>query len=165
MKLLGYLKTGHKVLDRYVSHLSKEVEPYIKEALLMIDEFDESLPIFETTVKFNKIIGKSGVVAVNDEDDIYYARRKNRKGLSKFVKDRVGEDIDVLTIVLKKDVNTPNQYILITAFFGYIVGPEPFDKHSTKQSLQYWKGHALVGDYFDVDDSTVTTIPPEYWDI
>lgn len=139
-KKLGMLASGENVYDRLNSHLHNIpiLEVYLPLALQSIDT--ENRPFIVETVDFNKVIGESECVETKPGDEIIYAQRPGRAGLSRFVR---GEKAPTskLTVVLKK---VEDGYITLTAYVGEKSEPEPWDKVATPASVEFWNTHALV---------------------
>jgi len=145
---IGVLADGIEVFDRPRSHavLDESMRTHLREALRVI-EVDVHAPVKAYVHDFDRTIGTSRCVATTDADEIVYARRINRRGHSRFVKNRDGEPTSKLTLVLMKNEKTEEQYyILITAFYGAEVPREPWDRHAEPGAREYWNTHALVWD-------------------
>lgn len=155
-KLLGTLASGEKVFDRFTSHLDThpEVKEYLLEALKKINP--ERKSFLEETFDFGSPIGKSICVETNTDDEIIYAQRPKRVGLTRFVKNKEAKETSLLTVILKK---IDDGYILITAFVGPKAEPEPWDKFATEQSILFWQNHALVWGSQEIIPGTESTMP------
>ena len=94
--ILGHLQSGEKVYDQSPSHIHENAAPYIREALQRVNS--ESRKKFDAVVDFGKVIGLSNLVITRDKDEIVYAQRLNRNGLSRLVKNRKGEPTTTLLI-------------------------------------------------------------------
>ncbi len=160
MKYLGRLKSGEYVYNRKISHVDNLLLDLIVDSLDQIDSKERNH--IEESIIFDHNIGICKVVKTQSSDHIYFAKRKNRDGLSRIVKDREGIPSNILTIVLLK---TKYNYTLITGYIGERVGPEPFSKFARKSDIEYWNTHAFVDKLTDIDQSTITLNPPQYFNI
>lgn len=140
-KILGVLHNGEKVFDREVSHVhyNQSLETYLSQALSRIEPVGKDFII--ESIDFGEIIGGSNCVETTDKDEIVFAQRPKRQGLTRFVKHREKEPTSELTIILKKVIDG---YEVVTAFMGPRAEPEPWDKNATEDSIQFWGNHALV---------------------
>lgn len=148
---VGRTADGYEVYDRHSSHIRghPQVQPYVEQALAQISTHGKDFFIEEVT--FDAPIGVTLCVQTSPEDDILFAKRGNREGLSRFVKHKEPAASTSLTCILYKKRHV---YILETAYVGVIAPPEPWDiqahvRHedsnaSYTQSVQFWKTHALI---------------------
>lgn len=158
---IGILKYGESVRDRPNSHLSQLMTPIIGEVLSKINPSGKDFIAEE--IEMGRDVGLCNCVPVNDDDQIFYAQRAGRKGLSKFVRNRHPESCTKVSVILKKIFKDPDgcDYILITAYIGPLAGPEPWDRNSTDQSRRFWRNHALIpNEDSGIIESTETTICP-----
>lgn len=95
-------------------------------------------------VDFGRVIGNSDCVSTGDADEIVFARRPGRAGLTRFVIGRPAEACASMIIILKRREDEPNSYVLITAFAGTAAEPEPWDKNASPTSREFWSSHALI---------------------
>lgn len=134
------LKSGEAVFDRDdFSHVHPGVVPFLSEALARIESGGREKIVEE--IDFGKPVGESYCVATTDDDEIVYAQREGRAGLSRFVKSRRPEPCSAVTVVLKKD---ECGYEIRTAFIGHLAPPEPWDRNAGPDSLLFWLTHALI---------------------
>ena len=143
--ILGYLHSGEKVYDRSPSHIHESAAPYVQEALLKVNS--ESREKFDAVVDFGKVIGISNLVVTTEKDDIVFAQRVNRDGLSRLVKNRKGEPTTTLLIGLKKAEDDPDAYIVATSFIGLPSKNEPWDTKTAeerKESCAFWNKRAII---------------------
>ena len=111
---------------------------------------------------FDHVIGECDLQAVDEHDEILYARRKHRDRLSKFVKNKPRHQCSSVTIVLKR---VEDGYELQSAWIGHLVPSFPKTNTSIDQDIEekkYWETHALVWGKQAVDEDSITTICP--WD-
>lgn len=161
------LRSGEVVVDRKNSHLQKEVEACLVEALAKIDSFGREF--LEEEIKLGRIVGKTICVATTPSDEIIFAQRSKRQGLTRFVKNRQPEDCSSVVVILKKAVEC-NTYLLVTAFIGKISEPEPRDKKyfsqqkdfqkAEERSSQFWSSHALIWNSNEIISGTETKVCP-----
>ncbi len=150
--ILGYTKDGKAVIDRPDSHFHWEggmTQELLTEALGKIDA--EERESFLEEVDFGREIGKSHCVEVGPEDEVIYAVRARRRGLSPLVKNREPIPCSKMVVVLEKEAEKPNTYILKTAFIGEGTPREPWDSSiPTDEEFQraqaFWSNHALIYD-------------------
>jgi len=153
----NFLGSGEEVVDRYRPHLHQDAMSILPEALQKISAKGRNFIIEE--VKFDRIVGESICVATRPGDQIVYARRPKRWGLTRFVRNRKPEQSSSVVVIIKK-AEEGNFYILITAFVGSIAEPEPWDRNATPTSRDFWNTHALVWGYEEVISGTETTLCP-----
>lgn len=139
--VLGKLSSGETVFDRWKSHLhsNSALSEYLPQALQKTNPNSQDFHI--ETVDFGNEIGFSNCVETNDQDEIVFAQRVGRFGLSRFVKNKESTPSSKLTVILKK---IPEGYLLLTAFIGPKAEKEPWDSMADKKSLDFWKNHALI---------------------
>ena len=143
--ILGHLQSGEKVYDQSPSHIHENAAPYIKEALQRVHS--ESRKKFDAVVDYGKPIGISSLVMTTDNDNIVFAQRVNRKGLSRLVKNRKGKPTTTLLIGLKKAEDEPDAYLVATSFIGLPSKNEPLDtktEEEQKESCAFWNKHAII---------------------
>jgi hypothetical protein len=134
------LKSGETVVDRHQSHLHPGVEQLLTDALGRIESAGRGFLVEE--VEFGRIIGETTCVTTGLGDDVVYAKRPKRFGLSRFVKNRSPESCSSIVVILK--AGDCGEYVLITAFVGHRPEPEPWDRNATANSRAFWDSHALV---------------------
>ena len=135
------LGSGEAVVDRFNSHTHKGVMHLLPDALAKISSNGRQFFIEE--IDFGRVVGETVCVAIGQGDQIVYAKRPKRFGLSRFVKNRKPEACSAVVIILKKD-DIEDYYILITAFVGHRPEPEPWDRNVTANSRSFWNSHALI---------------------
>ena len=161
--MIGILKSGEMVVDRFNSHAHHCAVPFLPEALAQIDS--QGRQFFIEEVDFGRQIGETICVPTGPGDQIVYARRPNRWGLSRFVLNRQPEPCSSLVVILKK-AEDGNYYVLITAFVGHRPEPEPWDTRAfakadnpaeaEARARAFWASHALVWGYEPIVPGTVT---------
>lgn len=100
---------------------------------------------------FGKVVGKTSCVTTTDEDQIVYAKRKQRDSYSRFVKNRQLEDTNLVSAVFfKKEYG----YLLWSAWCGALVPTSPDSEGRMKTSEGFWQNHALVYDKDLIQEGT-----------
>jgi hypothetical protein len=93
-------------------------------------------------VDLGRVIGKAHCVRTKPGDEIVYAQRENRNGLTRFVRNGSPEDCRFVVVALRK---VPSGYVLETAYIGRKAPAEPWDeRYTTEESRPFWNTHALV---------------------
>lgn len=159
---LGYLQNGAPVYDRVQSHIHFEfdgVKEYIEQTLQNIDPQQEVF--FNCSHDFGEVIGDSICVSTETGDEIVYAQRTGRDGLTRFVKNKAPRPTSVFTVALKRDQSVEEeQYILISAHAGERAPAEPWAKHVNEDSVSFWDSHALVWGSVPIISGTETIACP-----
>jgi len=135
------LGSGESVVDRHNSHMHGDLENLVREALQHTSSTGRKFIIEE--VDFGRIIGETVCVTTGTGDQILFAQRPGRFGLSRFVVNRKPESCSKMVVILKK-AEEDNCYVLITAFIGHKPEPEPWDRNATVRSREFWSSRALV---------------------
>jgi hypothetical protein len=146
----------------------KDVLEYLHIALERVMHELRLLPVGSTikkTVDLHRVIGQSHCVELNGDEEIFYAQRKGRRTLSKFVKGKEPIDSSSITFVLAK--STTQRYKILTAYIGYNSEREPDDpsisnEEEFNQCKQFWNNHALVEGSQQIFANSITTECP--WD-
>lgn len=156
-----YSRNGVRVINRPRTHIPLDLEKIVVEILKEV-VIDISKPYIEVTVDCKRPVGYVKVVKINSNDETFYAIRNGRSGYSKFVENREPVKSNLVTLVLKKSAEDRNKYLLITAYIGERVGPEPYDRHCKEVDRLFWSEHAFISEITDYDVSTVTVNLPNY---
>ena len=157
MGVIGRTQDGAVVVDRANSHLHECARKFIGEAVSKVKVNGRAF--IEAEVDFGRVIGSSICVQTDQGDDIVFAQRPNRKGLTRFVVGRDPEPTSKFMVVLKA-TDDPQKYVLITAFLGSKAQPEPWDPRATVESIKFWQNRALVwGSEYVVDGTKTTECP------
>lgn len=151
-------KDGLRVVDRYNSHLHESVEAILPEGLAQIEVSGRKFIVQQ--IDFDRVVGQSVCVETSSQDEIIYAQRPKRWGLSRFVKNRKPEPCSSVVLILKTADGEANTMVLITAFIGTLSEPEPWDRNATERSVEFWSNHALLWDSEPVIAGTETTRYP-----
>lgn len=155
---VGKLGSGQIVVDRYRSHLHESVLDILSEALSRVNLTTEIFAVEQ--VDFDRVVGETICVATSDADEIVFAQRPRRGGLTRFVKNRQPESCSSVVLILKKTEDIDETFVLITAFIGEVAEPEPWDENATEKSVEFWNTHALVWGSEQVFWATETKICP-----
>ncbi len=178
MEYIGTTKTGERVVDRSDgSHIHKTVQPFLAEAISKIEikvdpigrrivggccivrEIDEKSLIL--SVDMSHVIGGNTCVETGQGDEIIFAQRPNRAGLTRFVRNRQAEPCSIVTLILKqKEEVAEEEYVLLTAFIGPPAELEPRHPNATEISKKFWNTHALVWGSEEIIPETETQICP-----
>ncbi len=108
-----------------------------------------------------RIVGTCDVVSVGKDDEIVYAKRKNRDGdgLMPFTKTSLAEPSQNVSIHLipKSDGN----YILSSAWIGtFDDEPFPLSANANEKSVDFWNKHAFVYGSQEIIRGTETNLKP-----
>lgn len=152
------------VIDRDDSHVlsqHREVWDILPEALTKINP--QGLDFLSVQVDMGRVVGQTIRVETKPGDDILYARRIGRQGLTRFVKNRQPEPCSSVVVVLKKGGG--NYYILLTAFIGTRCPLEPWDPEiktleEKRKAVEFWNRNALIWGCQDTIAGTETTVCP-----
>jgi hypothetical protein len=150
------LKSGESVVDRQRSHAHDGVQPLLSEVFEKINS--EGRGFIVATVDLGRIVGNQTRVETRDGDEIVFAQRVGRFGLTRFVKNRRAEPCSSVTVILKK--GDRGEYILITAWVGTQSEPEPWDRNATARSVPFWNASALIWGSEAIIAGTETTQCP-----
>lgn len=108
--------------------------------------------VYEKTFTFPYNIGYHECVETTDNDKIIYTVRSGRDKKSRIVLNRQPEPINTIFLVLKPCDLTHNLFMIITAYTGSKAPIEPWNHMAGENETNFWKNHALIGDYKDTDD-------------
>lgn len=159
---MGRLAGGELVVDRGAdSHVATHpaVHDHVAETLSHISS--ERRERFCESVEFGREIGETICVETASDgggDEIVYAKRPNRRGLTRFVKNRQPQPTTQVTACVQRI--SGGAYLLLTAFVGPRAPAEPWDKFATEDSAAFWNSHALVWGVEETISGTETTICP-----
>lgn len=126
------------------------------EALSLVHLSTEQFSVQQ--VDFDQVVGETTCVATSDTDEIVFAQRPCRRGLTRFVLKRQPDPATSVVVILKR-IEEGN-YLLITAWIGKKSEPEPWDKNATENSVKFWSSHALVWGSEEIIKGTETTVSP-----
>ena len=141
-----------------ITHLADtpELEKLIQEVMQSTSGLRAETEVIE--VDLGRIVGESDLIETEEDDDIVYAKRKNRQTYSRFCKNRTSVPSSVITIHLRQ--LDKSAYTLVTAFIGKNAPPFPGDTHESAQSRDFWGRHALAWGRQAIEPGTETTVCP-----
>lgn len=158
MVLVGWLATGEDVFDRDPSHIHVGITPEMLQYALSRVRPEAGEERIKRTVDFGRIVGVSNCVQTQEGNEIVYARRLHRGGLSRFVKNREPEPTSLLTLTVRRMSN--GQYELRTAYIGGPGCVEPWAANSQerlRESRSFWSRYALCWGSEPIIPGTETT--------
>jgi CRISPR-associated protein Csx3 len=157
--ILGTLASSEPVIDRKDSHAASHgtALPLLAEAFSHVHASGRAE--FCEEVDFGRNIGETICVATESGDNIVFAQRPNRRGITRFVKNHEPEPTQKVTACFKRV--SGGAYLLMTAFVGGRAPAEPWDrKWATAESFTFWNTHALLWGREETIPGTETTICP-----
>lgn len=152
------MKSGETVVDRQPSHLHEDAGRWLPQALARIES--KGRDFINEEIGFGRVIGETVCVRTHPADQIIFAQRVNRLGLTRFVKNRQAEPCRSLVVILKRAAEDRSRFILMTAYVGHRAEPEPWDKSATERSVAFWDSHALIWGSEPIVPGTVTAVCP-----
>lgn len=126
--------------------------PYIYEDI-RLKENEFTIQQFD----FDEVVGTSELVSAN-EDEVFYAIREGRKGHSRLVKGK--DPVESKSIVLTLKPYYDETIEIVSGYIGIITHPEPYSTKADKDSIEFWKQHALRAEAFVFDQESVTNQCP-----
>lgn len=143
---LGTLASGEEVFLTPTGHYhdNPELMALLPEALEKVTAQDRTF--IKESLDLGRVIGVSRCIPTLDSDEIVYAQRVGRAGLTRFVKNRAPIETNFLTLILKKKKEA---YEVVTTFIGPAAEREPWDKNIKTEAEKtaaenFWFNHALV---------------------
>lgn len=148
IKVIEKTKNGFGIIikdpEHFLAHL--DVIDVLPELIQQLEVSGRYGRVTVQSFDAGKIIGRSGVVKTNPEDNVFFRARDGRKHASRCVTGRLGDETTVITFVyrfLKNDIE------LITAYFGPPSPREPGDTTIEsdllrQESIKFWNEHAIV---------------------
>ncbi|OGL94689.1 hypothetical protein A2348_03090 [Candidatus Uhrbacteria bacterium RIFOXYB12_FULL_58_10] len=144
---VGILATGQQVFDRSPSHVHVGVTlDLLGEALRQISAEPGEEKV-KRTIDFDRVIGTSNCVPTIEGDEIVFAQRVNRGGLTRFVMNRNPVPSRFLTVSMR--LRSDGHYELGTAYIGGPGAVEPWaarlsgDASRMREAVAFWSRHAL----------------------
>lgn len=150
------LKSGESVVDRNRSHIHACVQPLLEEVFAKFSSRGRGFLV--ETIDLGRVVGEATRVETRESDEIIFAQRVGRQGLTRFVKNRKSESCSTVTVILKRIDH--GDYVLITAWVGTQAEPEPWDRNATERSVLFWSHQALVWGSEEIIAGTETTKCP-----
>ncbi len=145
--------SGEEIRDREISHLHPNVKEFLGEVCEKIQSNGREVIIEE--VDLGRPVGLNMRVKTTQEDEIVFAQRPNREGLTRFVKNRQPEMCSQVRIVLKR-AKTFDGYEISTAFIGTAATLEPWHKDATPDCIEFWNTEAMIWGSEPVIEGTET---------
>ena len=145
-------------MDRDISHIHAGVtDELLAEAFSLLRVGGEERVKY--THEFGQRIGFSNCVKTREGDEIVFAQRVNRDGLTRFVKNRKPEPSNLLTVNIRQ---IDGQYVLRTAYIGGSGAIEPWAATPDRlmESISFWSANALCWGYEPIIAGTETTVSP-----
>lgn len=159
---MWYLGSGEEVRDREdASHIHAGVDDLIPEALEQLsstDFYPGESPRIKRVVDLGRVIGESSLVPTGPDDEIVFAQRPNRDGLTRFVKNRTPRACSNLTVVLRRE--EAGYYTLLTAFVGDRSELEPWHLDADETARNFWRQYALVWGQEPIIEGAETSVSP-----
>lgn len=146
------LLRSHAFASCNASARYSKLKELLKE-LLITQSFQEKEVYRDYDI--GKIVGLSDLVETDANDEIIYAKRLNREGYTRFVKNRNPEPTSYLTVYLKQDEE--QKYELVSAWIGKTCPAFPDDEYAIPESKPFWDKHALVWGNQPIISGTETT--------
>lgn len=154
-----YLGSGEPVeTPGAKSHLAAELRPVLPEVLSRIRSSEIQPDGDGVLVEMGRVIGNRLCVTTSEDDEIVFAQRENRRGLTRFVKHRHPVPCRTALMILARSGR--GGFFIVTGWVGRHAAPEPWDRRATSHSLMFWNSHALVWAAAAVVKGTETTVCP-----
>jgi len=158
---IGRLATGEAVYGGHNGHFAThaaaapELRDLVVEALGQINGGEQFIA---TAVDLGRIVGTTACVPTEDGDDIMFARRPNRHGLTRFVRGKQPMPTQFVSFILRR---REGSYELLSSWVGELAPHEPWDRHADLSvSIPFWSSHALVWGVEETVSGTETTVCP-----
>jgi hypothetical protein len=158
---VGVTADRNPVYDRASSHIHDLPAQLLVDAISRVVHGSGNFT--KTTVNFGRTIGQSICVETGASDEIVYARRVGRYGLTRFVFDRGPVDCDSVIVILKRMTPGSDDLVLVTSFIGSRSEPEPWDFNATTASAEFWSGHALIWGSEPIESGSEAYACRDYW--
>ena len=157
MNIIGFTEDGWAVFDRYNSHLHPGVQEILPAALGKVKTKGRQFLVEE--VVFDHVIGETICIPTGSGDQIVFAQRPKRYGLTRFVVGKKPISCQTIVVILKRREENDG-YVLISAFIGSKPEPEPWDRNATERSINFWNTHALIWGTESIISGTETEVCP-----
>jgi len=120
-------------------------------------ELSDTIVEFETDM--GRIVGKSDLVENDRQDEIVYAKRKNREVFTVFNKSKSPQPCSLVTVSLHQQAD--GSYELLSAWIGPLNSPPfPGDENETAESKSFWTTHSLAWGTQEIQPQTETSQCP-----
>lgn len=161
MKRLCKSKNGHEVfVDEQNTNIGLHIleNPNLlelaKEAIIQSEVVGEKVAL---EMDLGRVIGSTSMVAIGVDDEIIWAKRKDREKYSKFVKNReLVPTSKVVAILFQKEYG----YLLWSGWCGELLPQEPDGVGGTRTSRAFDETHAMVFDEAIIQMDTITEVDP-----
>jgi len=141
--------------------LMHDSEEKLYEILPLLKLTSQDLEKDEIIIENYSSQGLTFACETTSSDDIFYAKRKGKKGFSRFVRYREPQSTNTFTIVLRR---FEIYFEIVAAYFGPPAPAEPWDRIAKPNSFEFWKTHALIPtENFNIDYSTVRENDPDFF--
>ena len=158
---IGKLGSGQIVFDREPSHIHTGVTPeLLGQALTQVFAEPNEVRV-KRSINFGHVIGVSACVETSESDQIIFAQRVHRDGLTRFVKNRQPQETSLLTASMR--LQPDGRYQLGTAYIGSPGVNEYWateNSEELKAAIEFWNGHALVWGSEPIVSGTETAARP-----
>lgn len=106
-----------------------------------------------------RAVGNTDEVTNDEDDEIVFAKRRNRNVYTSFNKSKRSQPCSVVTTVYKKQ--NDESYELASAWIGSAGSPSfPGEPDETPESKPYWLVHSPVWGSQEIQPGTETTVCP-----
>lgn len=146
MAVVGTTGHGERVFDRPNSHMHEGVRRLLPEVLGGLSVSVRAGDVFEAEVDLGRVVGLTSCVEVGPDDDVRMVTRPGRRWPSRVVYGREPEPCQYVTVVIMRSREPGNRLVLLTAYIGRYLGPEPGDPRATPESCARWSNRALIAD-------------------
>lgn len=157
-EFLGKTKNGCDVyVDLETSHAATHIQDtpellgLVKGAL---QEIEPTENYHEFELDMGHVIGTSDLVETSEDDEIVYAKRRNRDTYTRFVRNKDPIPTQFLTLCLEK--MNDDAYNLYSTWAGPNCPSSPDSIVATPESKPFWEKHALVWGTQEVISGTET---------
>lgn len=143
---IGTLVSGEDVWTYESSHIHAGVNAVLAEVLA---KMSPEGGFVRTTVDLGRVVGHDNCVPTTDADEIVFAQREGRQGLTRFTKSAEPVATSEVSVIMCRDKEHGGRWTLITAFFGALAPREPWDPNIKSDServdaREFWSSHALA---------------------
>lgn len=157
MVILGTTANGKEVC---VDYKKTNINYHLLETPNLIELVKEALPnivledLDQTVLEYDmgRVVGTTNLVETTQDDEILYAKRRDRDKYSRFVKNKELTPCSSLVIVIRKQ---DESYFLWTAMCGRMLPPDAYVEDSL-----FNRTHALVYDETLIQKHTATSSKP-----
>lgn len=153
--MIGCTLDEKKVFDREDgSHIHQSAASLVAEAISRISAAGRSFMVLG--VEMGRTVGENICVETTSADEIIFAQRPGRQGLTRFVKNRQPESSSVFSLVLEE---CRGEYILLTIFISPPTPVEPWHHKADAEALAFWQSHAFIWGMERIIEGTETSVP------